>query len=537
MEQTSLLPFVTGGKRFTCSSGEGEQESLNVKISSRPPPDHSVGREFGVVRGMYGIPVEKMTKAERAYHESVLTMTPIESGYVREGGGSFPAYSVSEGRMWVPKFYGVEQWGGKVAMDETSEGEVASLSFTGSLNPLQEEAVGAVEKRLREGESAGGAMLVLPCGYGKTVCALNLIARMGKRALVIVPKGFLVEQWQERAKAFLPGASLGRLQRDVVEDDRDIVVGMLQSLAMREYPEETLRKFGVVVVDEAHHCAARVFSRALNKIPAKFVVGLSATPERKDGCTQLLYWSMGKVAHRIEREAESVGVRCLSYDCRVKEPKARDGTTNMAMLLTRISQKGERNGAIASQVVLLLKEGRKVILLSDRVAQLEELKKRVEEKMNAHDGKDAKGGKDANDLQHGKDAKDLQHGKDPQHGKDAKDSKDDEVPLAAMYVGGSSKRERERAELSQLILSTWQMSKEGLDIPALDTLVMATPKGDVEQGIGRILRKHPSKKMPLVVDVVDDLPSLVGMKFKRLKYYQSQSYSCTTSSLHDPIQP
>ena len=128
---------------------------------------------------------------------------------------------------------------------------------------------------------------------GKTVIALNIISKLKTKTLVIVHKGFLVEQWIERIQQFLPKARIGKIQGQIIDiEDKDIVIGMLQSLSMKEYPQNMFKEFGLLIVDEVHHIAAEVFVRSLFKIITKNVLGLSATIQRKDGLSKYLkcFW-------------------------------------------------------------------------------------------------------------------------------------------------------------------------------------------------------------------------------------------------------
>jgi len=127
---------------------------------------------------------------------------------------------------------------------------------------------------------------------------LDLLARPGA-TLVLVHKAFLVQQWQERVRQFRPGATLGIVQQATAQVGADVVIGMVQSIARRAYPEGTFDGFGFVVIDEAHHMAAPIFSLAKRQLPARTTLALSATPERRNGLDELLRWSMGEICFRV----------------------------------------------------------------------------------------------------------------------------------------------------------------------------------------------------------------------------------------------
>ena len=145
--------------------------------------------------------------------------------------------------------------------------------------------------------------------------ALNILAQIGLKTLVIVHKEFLLNQWVERIEQFLPGARIGRIQGQIVDvEDKDIVLGMLQSLSMKEYPAELFAEFGLTIVDEVHHIAAEVFVRSLFKIVSPFMLGLSATMQRKDGLTKVFKMFLGPVRYKEKPNLEhNVLVKAVEF--------------------------------------------------------------------------------------------------------------------------------------------------------------------------------------------------------------------------------
>ena len=186
-------------------------------------------------------------------------------------------YRESVKKMYLPRYYGTLQFG--VPESKIADGEDISLSFSGSLRPLQENIVRSFLEK-------GNGLIEVGCGQGKTICALNIIQRLGKKTLVIVHKEFLLNQWIERIAEFLPDARVGKIQGQTIDiENKDIVIGMLQSLSMKEYSDSLFTSFGFVVIDEVHHISSEVFSNFLFKVVTKHMLGLSATMERKDGTT------------------------------------------------------------------------------------------------------------------------------------------------------------------------------------------------------------------------------------------------------------
>lgn len=485
-QQSTLLPFVLNSK---ASEVKDERANGGVAEASRDPSTRAVSLvEVRRVPGsyldsMYTVPCAQLREDELLRHRRELTMTPLDTGFSGQPPPSFDAYECGAGVLRVPRFYGVAQWGMPSDV-RLCDGVEMDVAFEGTLNPLQTEATAQVLSVLSA--PPHGTIMVLPCGYGKTVCALYLAHKLRRRTLVLVHKGFLVSQWHERAAAFLPSATRGKIQQNVVDADADIVIGMVQSISKREYPARILSTFGTVIIDEAHHMAASVFSRALRCLPAKNIIGLSATPDRKDNLTCLLHHSMGQIGYRIERKPEHTLVSCLLYEGgKRKEIMTRDGRISMPSMLNMLASDPLRNECIADHMARLFHANRCMIVLTDRISQL----KALLELLIAR-----------------------------------------EVPSSdiSFYIGTTPAAERDRASQRRIILSTYCMAKEGLDIPRLDTLILATPKGDIVQASGRVQRKHPDKNVPLIVDVVDTFSVFERLRWKRWSYYRNEKFVCQT---------
>ena len=163
----------------------------------------------------------------------------------------FEIYRESKKYLYLPKFYGLSRYGppDKINIDD---GESVNIKFNGKIRENQETPCMEAKAQLN---SCGGGVLCLPCGFGKTVLAINLICWLGKKALVIVNKEFLLNQWKERIEQFCD-AKVGIIQQNKVDvEGKDIVLGMLHSVAMKDYDPSIFSKFGTVVVDEVHHIA------------------------------------------------------------------------------------------------------------------------------------------------------------------------------------------------------------------------------------------------------------------------------------------
>ena len=443
------------------------------------------------VDSLFRVPLAALDDVDT--HVRRLTMVPRASGF---GDAPEPvaAYELDEVTLSVPRWYACEHLTAEVltsAVDATSPGEaVPDLEFLGTLTDVQERALTSLEPTPESPVAwATGGVLVLPCGFGKTVAALAYACRTGVRTLVVVAKSFLMEQWAASVHKFT-NATVGTMQRDKVEVG-DITIAMAQSLYAREGNaayDAALARFGLVVVDEAHHFAARAFWRALSRVPARRVLALSATPHRSDGLTPLLLWTVGPIAFRTSRGgAERVTVcQRLFHGAPVRERTLADGKANLPAMVTALAKHTSRTAQIAALVRQRLDEGHAVLVLSERLAHLTAIEAALKI-----------AGADAD-------------------------------PTVGWYVGATRPDERARvARECACILSTYTMSKEGLDIPRLSCVVLATPKGDVEQSVGRCQRPCKGKLEPVVDDVLDHSPGIfAALRHRRAAFYRREGYEC-----------
>ena len=170
---------------------------------------------------------------------------------------SFPIYRESNNKLYLPRHFGIENYGVPDDM-RLPPGTPIDVSFNGSLRDYQENVVNIFMKTAKKNDKiGGGGLLEIPCGRGKTVIALSIISQLKTKTLVVVHKGFLLDQWIERIAQFLPSAKIGKIQGQIIDiEDKDIVIGMLQSLSMKDYPQDMFSSFGLTIVDECHHISS-----------------------------------------------------------------------------------------------------------------------------------------------------------------------------------------------------------------------------------------------------------------------------------------
>ena len=400
---------------------------------------------------------------------------------------SFQIYRESKKKIYIPRFFGIEHFG-YPNEDKISKGDDISLNFNGNLRDYQKKIV---DIYLNHCKNKYGGLLEIPCGRGKTVIALNIISKLKKKTLVIVHKGFLVDQWIERINQFLPGVNVGKIQGQIIDiDGKDIVIGMLQSLSMKEYPDGMFDCFGLTIVDETHHIAAEVFVRSLFKIVTNNVLGLSATMQRKDGLTKVFKMFLGDIIYKEKRDSEdNVIVKAVHYSTEDEEFNEIKydyrGNPQYSTMITKLCSFSFRSEFILKvlQNTLLDKRNEQIMILAHNKNLL----------IYLHDA--------------------INHRN---------------IASVGYYIGGMKAADLKVTESKKIIVATYAMAAEALDIKTLTTLVLATPKTDVTQAVGRILRvKH---EQPLVIDIVDSHELFVKQWKKRRQFYIKNKYTIMETS-------
>ena len=420
-----------------------------------------------------------------------LTIKPYTPGAPTQDAVTFPAYRESANKIYVPHYYGVEQFGPPKEY-KISGGEDIHLEFVGQLRVDQELAVNTYTDYVTNAVYGGG-LLELPCGQGKTVDALKIISILKKKTFIIVHKEFLMNQWIERIQQFLPKAKVGKIQGQVIDiDNKDIVIGMLQSLSMKEYPSSLFESFGLTIIDEVHHISSQVFSNSLFKLVTKYMLGLSATMNRKDGTTKVFKMFLGDVVYKGKRDEDrNVTVRAIDYYVNDDEfnHEATDfrGNPAYSTMISKLCAYNRRTEFILQVLCDMVKENplQQIMFLAHNKNILKYL----------HDA--------------------IKHRN---------------IATVGYYVGGMKEQALKETESKKIVIATYSMAAEALDIKTLTTLIMVTPKTDIEQSIGRILREKHSQ--PVVVDIIDSHSIFQNQWKKRRAFYMKENYKIihTTNS-------
>jgi superfamily II DNA or RNA helicase len=455
----------------------------------------------------YSISKESLGDEELKNLKKQLTVIPfIPDGYTQLPPVPFKLYKESATRIYVPKCFGLERFG-VPDVDKVEDGDNINVTFNGSLRPYQEEPVKKFMEAARNPKQCGGILNVY-CGFGKTNLAIYLMCQLQKKTLIICHKDFLLQQWKERIEQFAPSAKVGLIKAKVIDiDDKDVVLASLQSIAMKEYDENLFKCFGFLIADEAHHLPAEVFSQALKKITCKYSLALTATLNRKDGLSKVLKWYIGDVVFQAVKRNDTLKVQFVDYyvphpDYGI-EHTGYGNKLNISKMINNICDFEPRSKHIVDTLakVFEVESERKAIILSDRRNHLDNLHRLLK----------------ANGIE------------------------------SAFYVGGMKQSELKESESKKVILATFHIAAEGFDCPGLDTLILASPKSDVIQCVGRIQRIPPESRryVPLVIDIVDNFSIFARQGAKRAKYYKSCKYEMegaddifkthkTTVELHGP---
>jgi superfamily II DNA or RNA helicase len=412
---------------------------------------------------------------------TVKPYSPFNKSQMNDNTGRFSVYMESPKKLYLPRFYGLKKFGFPV-VNNMNEGENISLQFNGSLRKEQEPIE---EVYLKNAEKNGGGIISIRCGGGKTVLALHILSVLKKKAIVIVHKDFLMTQWRDRILEFLPNARIGKVQQNTVDiKDKDVVLAMVQSLSMKEYEEGTFDSFGLAIFDECHHLGAEVFSKALPKVSSKYMLGLSATPKRKDGLSKVFEWFIGDIVYlqknKNEDYAEVQLIECTFTDEKyTKEELNFRKEPCMPKMINNICDYLPRSELICDIIKKYNTEKRSILILSDRRGHLDLLHKML------------------NGYSRG------------------------------FYVGGMKPEALRESQEKEIILATFSMASEGMDIPKLNTVILASPKSDVEQSVGRIFRQKACDRIfhPLIIDIQDKFSLFSKQCDKRIQFYKKSNFT------------
>jgi superfamily II DNA or RNA helicase len=336
--------------------------------------------------------------------------------------------------------------------------------FSGALKPFQQQAVDVMLLK-------DFGTLNAPTGSGKTIMALYMIARRKQPALIVVHTRELMDQWAARIKAFLniPGSDIGMIGGGCKRVGEAVTIALVQSLY--KCAEEAAGRIGFLVVDECHRCPSRTFTDAVVEFDSRYMLGLSATPWRRDNLSDLIFWHLGDIHHQVDKgllieTGDILPARVIFRETGFSP--FHDPVSEYAKMLSELTANDQRNRLIAADIAKEVKENDGVCLvLSDRKKHCEILFSLLQYKYKIQ---------------------------------------------AGVFTGDLSTGER-REMLDRLdkgrirvLIATGQLIGEGFDNKHLSPLFLTTPmrfSGRVLQYVGRVLRPAPGKKQAVIYDYVD----------------------------------
>jgi superfamily II DNA or RNA helicase len=374
--------------------------------------------------------------------------------------------------------------------DERERGKAVDFTFQGALTSLQEQAV-------KEMLAHDTGVFVAPPGIGKTVVGIYLLATRKTSTLILVHRKPLLDQWVGQLALFLGlgPQDIGQIGAGNVKPNGYLDVAMVQTLVRRGSVSDVVAGYGQVIQDEAHHSPAVSFERVLAEVKAKYVVGLTATPQRRDGLHPILHMQLGPVRFAVDAKNQDAR-RPFAQKLIVREtgflPIGLGEDADIQELYSALAADRRRNDLIFDDVVRALEEKRSPILLTERRDHLEHFADRLRSFTRN---------------------------------------------LVVLH-GGMKPRER-RSVIAQLasipedeerlLIATGRYIGEGFDDARLDTLFLALPvswKGTLIQYTGRLHRLHSGKTEVRIYDYVDNaVPMMMKMFEKRLRGYRAIGYA------------
>lgn len=437
----------------------------------------------------YAIKKTYLTDQQTVSLRTELTMKPKVLDKYQKSIPSFPIYYESATRFYVPRHWGIRHYGepeGSTVSEGLMLPETVHLNEAFPPRPFQEEIIDQFM------ESGANGLICVPCGYGKTFMALQIAVRLQRRFLIVVDKEFLMNQWKAEIENFVKGARVGILQGDKIQIDAseyDITICMIQTICRRDFPDGFFDQYGFTIFDECHHLGASYFCKALKKIQTQYMLGLSATPDREDGLTRVFEYFLGEPVYKNTQRApdKDAVVRAIWFHS--EDPAYADVPTNWkgepvtAKLLNQVADYEPRNQRMMDLVEEYVRDPRRFLLiLSDRISQLNWFEKALSTRPYRF----------------------------------------------GYYIGGMKQTDLDKnAEECQILLATYQMASEAFSVKKLNTVLLATPRKNVQQSTGRIFRERIEERKvpPHIIDVIDSHDCHKRRWWIRQRFYKECEYT------------
>lgn len=382
---------------------------------------------------------------------------------------NYTMYKLTNKNMYIPKYF---EYNGESQILENAVNK-CEIKINSEPREYQKQVINDILNEININDSC---IACLYTGWGKTFASLYIAAKLGVKTLILVNKQSLLEQWKEQVIKFT-GIEPGIIQGKNINTDKCICIGMIHSISMKDYPPETFNDFSFSIFDETHHYCSKMFSNVFYKIGSKYNLGLTATIKRADRLEYTLEWFLGKVAVNVKFLLIEPKIMIYNY-YDYSENIIRympNGKINTPSSITNITDDNTRTDFIIKLINECYNSNRNILVLTDRKSHCEIMLNKLKNYS------------------------------------------------VDKYIGGMKNEELINANKCKIIIATYQMASEGYDNPKLDTLILASPKGNVEQAVGRILRRK-NENPALVIDINDCISVFNNWNKKRQSFYKSKKF-------------
>jgi superfamily II DNA or RNA helicase len=336
--------------------------------------------------------------------------------------------------------------------------------------------------------------MVALMGLGKSYLFTRLLCALGRTTLIVVTKEDLMKQWKDNLLKYtdIKEEDIGIIRQGICQvKGKKVVIGLVHSLSCREYPDYIYSYFGLVACDEAHRMSCDYFSEVMFKFNSYLRIALTATPHRPDGKSFVFKAHIGEVLSSSDHVQISPKVLVVRTNWKLPKWKVKDEFTGLYKMVDMTVPKGKpavvskhmaisetRNNLLVDLCFKAYNKDRKIVMFFDSLKHIEIIKMKL-----------------------------LALG----------------IPPAEIlkYVGGIKKADVEAVHTKRILLATYTYMSEGTDVPFLDTAILCSPRSNVSQAVGRILRKVEGKKEPVIMDVIDPCSKDIMESFEsRVRQYK-----------------
>ena len=449
----------------------------------------------GILREYAYIPIDLL---KDDLDKTKVKLTVIPMAFDKKEPDPIPLYDLSyqsKGYIGVPYDWGLTNYSHLKWIDKTTKGSKVKVRARKKIDPNhplapkgQEEFTKKIYETLKSNYTC---LAVADTGTGKTVVSLDIISKFKCRTLIVVDTLDLANQWKDRAKTFL---GLKDSEVAIVNGKKgenltaQICIGVVQSLSANKYTKKFYSSFGMTVFDEVHTMAASTFSKLFGLLRSTYNLGVTATPDRLDGSEIVYYNWLGKAAVTSKAKCLPVHVYRVEYTSRPLYGN------NKAIMLNQIAKDQKRNRLIRDIILQEYNNDKEwgkdqscIIVLSDRISQLKDLKELCEAM-----------------------------------GVDPKDT--------CMYVGSYEEngkkitldivKRKKMRDTKRIFFATFKLAEKGMDIPRLNVGIDATPRSQAKQALGRTSRIYKEKKYSKWYTIDDiHVPKFRSNYYSRLKDY------------------